>query len=86
MSTDRFTELEGQAGPVLRKGYTQLRRQCGISEMECADCGPLVPDDGSPPAQEDWIHLCHIAMDHAQETGHEVAVQDIATAVYGPQR
>jgi hypothetical protein len=80
------TEYEEIAGRIRAEGQPyhgdQLKTTAGCSDIVCAVCGALPAD--LHDWTSDWIHLCHAAMEHARETGHEVAVTSWHGAIYGP--
>jgi hypothetical protein len=65
-------------------GGQLLRETADKSAVVCKECGPIGEDSpfGLPA---DWGTLCHDAMDHADQTGHTVAVESWQAAIYGPR-
>lgn len=59
---------------------TLLRQAAHSSVIVCESCGVL---ESEGPG--DWIFMCHDAMDHVSETGHQVAVEQTAAVIYGPK-
>ena len=62
---------------------TLLKVTAGSSRLICKVCGVLPSE--TRDVIEDWLHLCHLAMQHVQETGHKVAVERWTGAIYGPE-
>lgn len=59
-----------------------LRDTANTASVVCQSCGPLPPPH-THGWTSDWITLCHDVMDHAKETGHQVAVESWHGAIYG---
>jgi hypothetical protein len=57
-----------------------LREAGHTGTAVCEICGTL-PADGIT----EWAHLCRTAIGHVDETGHRVAVDTWAGAIYGPR-
>jgi hypothetical protein len=70
---------------------SMLRSQASMRQIWCQTCYyelPLTRETahtrGIIPAWGDWLMVCHAAMDHVKETGHEpVVVIETTTATYG---
>lgn len=59
----------------------------GINLRADASTGSIVCQQGChlPPASGSWLHDCHVAMNHARDSGHNVAVEGWQGAMYGPE-
>jgi hypothetical protein len=79
---DYLVELVRRDGKPYQGG-TYLRETAHTETLVCESCGQLPGDGTRMPG--DWGPLCHDAMDHVQETGHTVVVEQTSAAIYGPK-
>lgn len=72
---------------AIRLGGVLLRETAGEAEVACRDCGPLElnPRETIPGRTPAWEQVAHVALDHARETGHRIAVSLWGGAIYGPE-